>query len=390
VDLEELKSIGIGLSRVPEEFNVNSRIEKRFLEKRRESSEEGGPFNWAMGEALAMATLLKEGHSVRLSGQDSRRGTFSQRHAVLYDSETRESYIPHEHVAEDQGVFSVFNSLLSEAAVLGFDYGYSLAAPEMLVCWEAQFGDFVNGAQVIIDQFIASGESKWRQPSNVVLLLPHGYEGMGPEHSSARLERFLQLCAEGNMQVCNLTKPAQYFHLLRRQVKRQHLRKPLVLMTPKSLLGLPECSSMAADFGPGTHFQEILDDDTRPPGTEKQVNRLIFCSGKVFYDLVEERARQGEKEIRETAIIRVEQIYPFHAELVSEIAARYRKATKWVWCQEEPLNMGAWSFIRDRLQKLTKYHVRYSGRDNGASPAVGSRAIHRRQQQQLVEKAYNV
>ncbi len=380
-----LKEIGVNLCETPEGFHVHDKLQRRFLDKRKEAAEAGGPINWAFAESLAFGSLLLENHSVRLSGQDCRRGTFSQRHAVLYDSETRDRYVPLQHLGEEQGQMCVYNSLLSEAAVLGFDYGYSLVAPEMLIMWEAQFGDFSNGAQVIIDQFITSAESKWARPSRVVLLLPHGYEGMGPEHSSARLERFLQLCAEQNIQVANLSTPAQYFHILRRQVLRD-IAKPLVLMTPKSLLGLPQCVSQLEDMSEGTYFHEILDDYRRPcvPG---DVNRVIFCSGKVYYDLIAHREAQ---EIDDAVIIRVEQLYPLHRERLREIANQYEHAHKWVWCQEEPLNMGAWSYIGPRLQELTPYKIRYAGRDRASSPATGAKTIHKLEQKRLVEEAFNL
>ena len=251
--------------------------------------------------------------------------------------------------------------------------------------WEAQFGDFSNGAQVIIDQFISSSESKWQRPCHLVMLLPHGYEGQGPEHSSARLERFLQLCAEQNMQVCNLTTPAQYFHVLRRQMKRE-FRKPLVLMTPKSLLTYPDCSSTLEDFGEDCSFQEVIDDNAEGRGEPERINRLIFCSGKVYYDLLEYRKK---KEISNAAIIRVEQMYPFHRERIREISSRYPNAAKWVWCQEEPLNMGAWSFIGPRLQKLLHHRVRYAGRDAAASPSTGSKTVHKMEQNRLIEEAFH-
>jgi len=258
--------------------------------------------------------------------------------------------------------------------------------PQMLICWEAQFGDFVNGAQVIIDQFISSAESKWGKPSNLVMLLPHGYEGQGPEHSSARLERFLQLCAGGNLQVCNLTSPAQYFHVLRRQIIRK-LRKPLILMSPKSLLRHPECISNENDFSGGSHFCEMLDDDQLIDRPER-VTRIIFCSGKVYYNLLKFR---NENKIRNTAIIRIEQLYPFHWKMLSEIIERYPRAyKKWVWCQEEPLNMGAWSYISPRLNEAGRGNVRYAGRERSASTATGSKAIHNAEQQRLVQKAFSV
>lgn len=384
--LERLRELGLRLLDVPEGFRLHSTIAKRFLASRRKALESGEGIDWSHGEALAFATLLTEGHGVRLSGQDSRRGTFSQRHSVFYDTATRERYIPLKNLAPDQGLYCVYNSLLSEAAVLGFDYGYSLLAPQVLICWEAQFGDFSNGAQVIIDQFIASAESKWLQPSHLVMLLPHGYEGQGPEHSSGRLERFLQLCAGGNLQVCNLTTPAQYFHALRRQVKRE-VRKPLILMTPKSLLRHPQCVSKLADMAGDARFQEALDDD-KLPGLPERVTRLIFCSGKVYYDLLEYRA---EHKIKNAAIIRVEQLYPLHYPLLKKIAARYPRAQKkWIWCQEEPENMGAWNFIRWRLEDISKHPIRYAGRERSASPAAGSKAIHLLEQAKLVEDAFSV
>ncbi|MEM1442470.1 MAG: thiamine pyrophosphate-dependent enzyme, partial [Verrucomicrobiota bacterium] len=384
IPADEVREIGNRLTEIPEGVNVNPKLAKRFLGPRREAIEKGAGINWAFGEALAFGSLLKEEHAVRLSGQDCRRGTFSQRHAVLYDPETRERYTPLNNIADDQKQkLWVYNSHLSEFAVLGFEYGYSLVSHDMLVLWEAQFGDFANGAQVIIDQFIASSESKWQRPSHLVLLLPHGYEGQGPEHSSARLERFLQLCAEQNMQVLNLTTPAQYFHALRRQM-HQAYRKPLVIMTPKSLLTNPNCVSTVEDFADGTYFREVIDDsdcDESDP-----ISRLIFCSGKVYYDLVEYRAKN---EITNVAIIRLEQIYPFSSTRLREVTDNYENATKWVWCQEEPLNMGAWTFVGPRLQKMTDHHVRYAGRQAAASPSSGSKAVHKMEQKRLVEEAFN-
>ena len=389
------RHIGRRLTELPDGFTPNAKLEKRFLEPRRAAVADGGPFNWAFAESLAFGSLLLEGHGVRLSGQDCRRGTFSQRHVVLYDAETRDRLFPLRRLAEtesEQGRFYVYNSLLSEIGVLGFEYGYTLVARDTLVMWEAQFGDFSNGAQVIIDQFIVSAESKWSQPSSIVMLLPHGYEGMGPEHSSGRLERFLQLCAEDNIQVCNLSTPAQYFHLLRRQTLRT-IRKPLVLMTPKSLLGNPECVSQEADFTGKTCFHEFIDDDHKTADPNR-VTRLVFCSGKVYYDLLKYR---NETNLKNAAIIRVEQFYPFNMDLLESIIARYPRANKkWVWCQEEPKNMGGWTFIDPWLQKLADQvaggHVllRYAGRARSASPAAGSKAIHVREQTRLVERAFEV
>lgn len=386
VSLDRLRQLGAKLLDAPEGFHLHPTIARRFLAARRKAIESGEGIDWAHAEALSFASLLTEGQGVRLSGQDSRRGTFSQRHSVLYDTETRERHIPLKNLSSDQGLFCVYNSFLSEAAVLGFDYGYSLLAPNVLICWEAQFGDFVNGAQVIIDQFIASAESKWQQPSHLVLLLPHGFEGQGPEHSSGRLERFLQLSAGGNWQVCNFTTPAQYFHALRRQLKRS-VRKPLVIMTPKSLLRHPQCVSRLDDMAEGTHFREVLDDESLATSPDR-VTRLIFCTGKVYYDLIAFRA--GHK-IKNAAIIRVEQLYPLHYELLKSITSRYPRAQKkWIWCQEEPENMGAWNYIRWRLEDLSRHPVRYAGRERSASPAAGAKAIHVLEQEKLVEDAFSV
>jgi len=393
IEAATLRHLGQRLTTLPEGFQANDKLDKRFLGPRREAVTHGGPFNWAFAESLAFGSLLLEGTSVRLSGQDCRRGTFSQRHVVLYDVTNRGRYFPLRHVApegQNQAGFYVYNSLLSEAAVLGFDYGYSLVARDMLVLWEAQFGDFANGAQVIIDQFICSAESKWQQSSNIVLLLPHGYEGMGPEHSSARLERFLQLCADCNIQVCNPTTPAQYFHLLRRQALRP-VRKPLVVMTPKSLLGHPECVSQEADLTADTCFREILDDPFLPADPER-IDRVIFCSGKVYYDLLNYRRTH---EIHNAAIVRIEQFYPFHRDLAASVLRRYhRPHTKIVWCQEEPKNMGAWSFLAPRLAEVAEetgdLPPRYAGRQAAASTAAGAKAIHVREQARLVEEAFSV
>jgi len=385
INKDELQKIGKVLTTVPDDFCLNPTLEKRFIPRRVEALANAGPFDWAFAESLAFGSLLLEGSPVRLSGQDCRRGTFSQRHAVFYDYETRERYIPLQNLSEDQAKFCVYNSLLSEFAVLGFDYGYSLSYPSMLLMWEAQFGDFSNGAQVIIDQFIASAESKWQTPSDLVMLLPHGYEGMGPEHSSARLERFLQLCAEENIIVGNLTTPAQYFHALRRQ-KRRDFRKPLILMTPKSLLGRPEAVSSEADFLEGTCFQEILPD---PMAFEKpgKVKRVVFCSGKVYYDLGAHRKEQG---IENVAIIRVEQLYPFHGEMVQAILGQFPNVERYVWCQEEPKNMGAWTYVAPQLESTLGQWPVYAGRKPGSSPAAGSKAIHYREQKALLAKAFEI
>jgi len=381
----QLQHIGKVLTTIPEGFNLNPTLEKRFIPRRIECLKNGGPIDWALAESLAFGSLLLEGTPVRLSGQDCRRGTFSQRHAVFYDSDDRGRHIPLEHLSPDQARFCVHNSFLSEFAVLGFDYGYSLSYPDMLTLWEAQFGDFSNGAQVIIDQFISSAESKWQTPSDLVMLLPHGYEGMGPEHSSARLERFLQLCAEKNMIVGNFSTPAQYFHALRRQ-KHRDFRKPLILMTPKSLLGRPEAISHSYDFLEGTCFQEILP-DTKIFTNPADVSRLIFCSGKVYYDLMAHRAEKG---IENAAIIRIEQLYPFHREMIQAIISQYHNASHFIWCQEEPLNMGAWSYIFPRLERTVGAKVRYAGRGTASSPATGSKATHYREQKALLTEAFEL
>ncbi|CAM2972498.1 2-oxoglutarate dehydrogenase E1 component [Rariglobus hedericola] len=379
VSADTLTKVVNGLTKIPSNFKINPKI-KRILETRIQAHKEGGPVDWGFGEALAFGTLLTEGTPVRLSGQDCERGTFSHRHAVLYDSDTREKYVPLLNIDDKQERFCVYNSLLSEAAVLGFDYGYSLDYPQMLCIWEAQFGDFANGAQVVIDQFLASSESKWQRMSGIVLLLPHGYEGQGPEHSSARLERFLQLCAEDNMQVANITTPANYFHALRRQMKRD-FRKPLIIMSPKSLLRSPAATSKMEDFTTGA-FQEIIDDPSAP----KTAKRLILCSGKVYYDL---DAYRTANKITDTAIVRVEQLYPLHKDKLAEVAKTYGK-TKLIWCQEESQNNGAWTFIAPELETIFGRKAAYIGRDASASPAVGSLAIHKRELAAFLKDAFAI
>jgi 2-oxoglutarate dehydrogenase E1 component len=381
-----------GLTHVPSGFKLNPKI-KRFIEVRSQASKEGGPVDWSFGEALAFGTLLLEGTPVRLSGQDSERGTFSQRHAVLFDIDTRDRYVPLANLDDKQAEFCVYNSSLSEEGILGFDYGYSLEYPQMLCLWEAQFGDFANGAQTMIDQFICCSESKWQRVSSIVLLLPHGYEGQGPEHSSGRLERFLQLSAEGNWQVCNLTTPAQYFHALRRQMRRE-FRKPLVVMSPKSLLRNPRATSRIEEFTAG-RFQEIIDDpdysgsgapDSPSSRSAGKVDRLILCSGKVYYDLLEHREKN---QIADAAIVRVEQLYPLHNSRLAEIADKYDAATV-VWCQEESQNMGAWNFLAPRLEHIFGRKAFYAGRSASSSPAVGHLARHRFEQTTLLRAAFGV
>ncbi|HEU5247188.1 MAG TPA: 2-oxoglutarate dehydrogenase E1 component [Candidatus Udaeobacter sp.] len=378
-----LKIIVDGLTHVPEGFEIQPKIKRIVVDHQRKVFEEGGPYEWHYAEALAFGSLLLEGIPIRLSGQDSSRGTFSTRHSVLYDAKTGKPYVPLMHLAEKQARICIYNSPLSEAAVLGFDYGYSLDYPKMLCLWEAQFGDFSNGAQTIIDQFIVSAESKWQRPSGIVLLLPHGYEGQGPEHSSARLERFLQACAEDNMQVCNLTTAAQYFHVLRRQMKRDFI-KPLIIMTPKSLLRAKFASSPVEEFIHG-RFEEIL--GAPEAGSADKVKRIILCSGKVYYDLLN---YQTQRKIRDAAIIRVEQLYPLAEKKLREMLKPFPKNAKFVWCQEEPENMGAWTFIEPRLRTIFCTEIAYAGREASASPAVGALARHKREQARLVADAFAV
>ncbi|WP_043360753.1 2-oxoglutarate dehydrogenase E1 component [Belnapia sp. F-4-1] len=386
VPLETLREVGAALGRVPEDFAVNPKI-ARQLEAKKQAIESGEGIDWATGEALGFGTLLLDGHRVRLSGEDVQRGTFSHRHAVLVDQKTQAEYVPLNNIRSGQPRFEAFNSLLSEFGVLGYDYGYSLADPHTLVLWEAQFGDFANGAQVIIDQFIASAETKWLRMSGLVMLLPHAYEGQGPEHSSARLERYLQLCAERNMRVCNLTTPANYFHALRRQLKANY-RKPLVLMTPKSLLRHKLAVSSLAEFGPGSTFKYVIPEiDAIAP--EEAVKRVVLCSGKVYYDLLQERRDKG---VQDVAIIRVEQLHPFPKASLSQALAPYKNAEV-VWCQEEPENMGAWTYIDRRLERVLKEldikakRPEYVGRDEAASPATGLAKVHQQQQEALVRAA---
>ncbi|MEQ8818670.1 MAG: 2-oxoglutarate dehydrogenase E1 component [Sumerlaeia bacterium] len=389
VSREDLIAVAKIWHEFPEGFHVHKKLsdpKKRrgVFDKRWEGvSTEGGTIDWATGEGLAIGSLLLENIPVRISGQDSRRGTFSQRHAMIWDTKSAEGYMPLNNVRPGkQARFCCYDSPLSEASVLGFDYGYSLDNPDMLICWEAQFGDFVNGAQVIIDQFIISGESKWGRGSGLVLLLPHGYEGQGPEHSNAWLDRFLSLCADENIQVCNATTPAQYFHLLRRQMKRD-FRKPLILMSPKSLLRHPRAVSTVDDLVNGT-FQEIKDDPTgKKPGA---VRRVVLCGGKVYYDLAAYREEQGVDDV---ALVRVEQFYPYHKKLMAGIVGPYlEKGADLVWCQEEPLNRGAWRFIEPLLREQFG-HVTYVGRNVAASPSVGSLNRHNAEQARILAEAFS-
>jgi len=381
VPLEKLRELGERLTSVPAGFELQPRVAKIVEDRRRMLAGEL-PLDWGCAEILAYATLLEDGHGVRLTGQDSGRGTFFHRHVVLHDQKTGRRHVALEQLRPDQPRFTVTDSVLSEEAVMGFEYGYSTADPETLVIWEAQFGDFANGAQVIIDQFIASGESKWGRLSALTLFLPHGYEGQGPEHSSARLERFLQLCAENNMQVCVPSTPAQMFHLLRRQMLRD-LRRPLVVMTPKSLLRHRQSVSDLDALAQG-HFRVLVDDEDRPE--PKDVRRIVLASGKVYFDLLEQRRADARGDV---AIVRIEQLYPFPAAEYCGILDRYPAARQIVWCQEEPQNQGAWYQIRHRLQETLgqAQQLLYAGRAAAAAPATGLLQLHAEQQKALVHAA---
>jgi 2-oxoglutarate dehydrogenase E1 component len=394
VPLELLRSVGRALTTVPDGFNIHKTV-ARQLEAKRHMFETGEGFDWATGEALAFGTLLREGVPVRLSGQDSSRGTFSQRHSTFVDQQTEERYVPLSHLGGPQAEFEVIDTLLSEEAVLGFEYGYSTAEPKALVLWEAQFGDFANGAQVIIDQFIASGEMKWLRMCGLVMLLPHGYEGQGPEHSSARLERYLQLCAQDNIQVACPTTPANYFHVLRRQIHRP-FRKPLVLMTPKSLLRHKHCISFLSDMLPGCSFHRVFRDQAEAvPGAttvkladDADIRRVILCTGKVYFDLMEEREKRGESRIQ---ILRLEQLYPFPDQVLALELNRFPKADL-VWCQEEPKNQGAWTFVAPRIESTVAHlggtaKPRYVGRPEYASTAAGLMSQHNAELKAFLDEA---
>jgi 2-oxoglutarate dehydrogenase E1 component len=397
VSLETIQKVGTALTAVPEGFTAHPKLydptpkppdasseKKSLLERQRDMVLGSEKFDWGFGEAMAFGTLLLEKTPIRLSGQDSRRGTFSQRHSVLVDQNTGERYTPLNHISTDQAKFSVYDSPLSEYAILGFEYGYSIDDPHTLILWEAQFGDFVNGAQIIIDQFITSSYTKWQRASGLVLLLPHGYEGQGPEHSSARLERFLQACADDNIQVCYPTTPAQYFHMLRRQMKR-NFRTPLIVMTPKSLLRHPSAKSGLDEFT-GPPFRELIDDAKADPN---KVRRVLLCSGKLYYDFYYDSLsdKPGPRAVPEdVAIVRIEQLYPFPDEPVEMLKRKYRKAREWIWAQEEPQNMGAWTFVEPRFRAL-EIPLEYVGRDASPSPATGSYKIHKREQKELVDVA---
>ena len=384
VAIETLRSISSGAARVPEDFAIHPKL-KRLHAARIEMANGERPVDFSCAELWALGSLLLEGTPVRLVGQDTERGTFNQRHAVLHDVKKGARYIPLAHLSEKQGSFLVVNTMLSELAVLGFEYGYSSADPRTLVMWEAQFGDFVNAAQPILDQFLASAESKWQRMSGLVLLLPHGYEGQGPEHSSARIERFLQLCAEKNLQVCYPTHPAQYFHVLRRQMHRS-FRKPLILLTPKSLLRDDRSTSSLKEFSEGS-FRLVIDDPRAPD--RDQVKRLLLCSGRIYFPLA---AARDKHQRNDAALVRIEQLYPFPRQEIQALIARYRHAHEVVWVQEEPRNMGAWSFIEPRLRDLLPDAsvLSYQGRDEAASPATGSFAEHQAEEEALLQQALDV
>ncbi len=376
VDKEVLSDLALKITHLPEGKPFFKKLEKLTGDRRRMVLEQG-QFDWAMAELMAYGTLVTEGIPVRLSGQDSQRGTFSHRHAVLTMEDSEEKYIPLKHLSPDQASFEVFNSPLSEYGVLAFEYGYSLASPYALTIWEAQFGDFFNGAQIVIDQYLSSAEEKWKVMNSLVLLLPHGYEGQGPEHSSGRVERFLQLCAENNIQVANCTTPANFFHLLRRQVRRD-FRKPLVVFTPKSLLRHPLCVSPLEELSSG-RFQEVIDDPQVDP---EEVTRVDFCSGKIYYDLLAEREKRGHREV---AFVRIEQLYPLPVEQMKAIIRKYSKATMFAWVQEEPANMGAWSFI---LRNFKEVKLLLVARPESGSPATGSSKLHALRQAKIIDKAF--
>ncbi len=389
VESDVLRRIGTVIASVPPEFNLHPRL-KRVLGGRRKMIESGEKIDWAMAEALAFGSLLHEGNGVRLSGQDVSRGTFSHRHAAFFDQQSEDRYIPLNHIGDGQARIEIADSLLSEVGVLGFEYGYSTAEPDTLVLWEAQFGDFANGAQVVVDQFVASGESKWLRMSGLVMLLPHGHEGQGPEHSSARMERYLQLAAEGNIQVVNCTTPASYFHVLRRQMRRSY-RKPLIVMSPKSLLRHKLCTSNLSDFAPGTHFHRVIGEG-RAYATGEDIRRVVLCSGKIYYDLLQARK---EQKIEDVALLRMEQVAPFPTRSVTVELAKYPNSDI-IWCQEEPQNQGAWGYVAARLDTVldglsnTSSKTRYIGRPEAASPASGSFKVHVKEQEALVSEALTI
>jgi len=378
VDRPKLQELANKLTTLPEDWKIFPKI-RNLYKDRSKMVNERGILDWGMGEQLAYASLLDEGTGIRISGQDVRRGTFSHRHAVVVEEDDTKHF-PLMHLSDSQGLLSIYNSHLSEYGVLGFEYGYAVSSPKDLVIWEAQFGDFANGAQIIIDQFIASAETKWQRMNGLVLQLPHGYEGQGPEHSSARIERFMTLCADNNMYILNCTTPANLFHALRRQTARP-FRKPLVIFTPKSLLRHPKCVSSLNDFGMGTYFKEVIDDHYADPAN---VKRVLFCNGKIYYDLLE---RQQLEERKDVAVVRLEQLYPMATEQIMEIRNRYVQAQEWFWVQEEPENMGAAGFMIRKFPDLGS-PLKLVSRKESSSPSTGFSVMHKKQQEELIQRAF--
>ena len=386
IEKERIDHIIKRLMEIPDDFSPLGKVNR--LLKGKKKLLDANQLDWAMGELLAYGSILMQGKDVRMSGQDVKRGTFSHRHAIFNDAKSFEEYNRLSRLSDDQGEFRIFNSLLSEFGVMGFEYGYSLASPDSLVIWEAQFGDFYNGAQTIVDQYISAAESKWQRMSGLVLLLPHGYEGQGPEHSSARLERFLQNCAEFNMTVANVTTPANFFHLIRRQLERP-FRKPLVLMSPKSLLRHPECVSDISEFEKGNSFVEVLDDPNVGPRSGKKINRLLLCTGKIYYEL---NAYKKEHKKDDVAIVRMEQLYPLPDKQLQKIMKKYENAQP-IWVQEEPSNMGAWQYISSLAHNdqigFDLSNMKFVARKSSASPATGFKKVHDKTQVSIVERAFN-
>ena len=385
LDIKQLQEVAAKITSIPDGIQVQRQVAKIYDDRRKMA---GGalPLNWGMAELLAYGTLLDEGYPIRITGQDVRRGTFSHRHAVVFNQKDGEAYLPMAHLADDQPRFDIYDSVLSEEAVLAFEYGYATTAPKGLIIWEAQFGDFANGAQVVIDQFIASGEHKWQRLSGLTMMLPHGFEGQGPEHSSARLERFLQLCAEHNMQVVIPTTPAQIFHLLRRQAIRP-MRRPLVIMSPKWILRHKLATSSLEELANG-EFHNVIDDQLEPA----EVRRVVLCSGKVYYHLLEERQERGIDDI---ALIRLEQLYPFPDDELEDILRPYSNIEDIIWCQEEPMNQGAWYSSQHHMRHVIQHlkpelHLSFVGRESSAAPASGYMSVHLEEQKQFINQALTI